>query len=792
MRSFRFKILALVAALVTLSQIATLVAVLVTANRDVSDRSKDRLDVGAAVFDQFMRSRDIQLRTTVRVLTADFGFKKAVATMDTETIRSVLANHSRRASADCAFLIGMDGGLIATTEEAGADLADEVFMLMETADDTGAVAWTLDTGDQAYEMVTVPVSAPLPIAYVSMGFRIDHSLAQKVKSLTGLEMTILNTDLDGKLVVIGSSLDPANQTLLKNILVDTEPGYGQTAVLELGDLPFLTLRRPFAPDSEELTAVLQQSLHKAMAPYRKLRLAIVSLGSLALIVALMGAVLLSRTVTRPVQNLVQAARRIKIGDYTKAALVETRDELGELAETFNAMRDGIAERERRITHAAMYDSLTGLPNRLQARDHLQQALQRAESGGEHIAVLLLDLDRFRDITSSLGHAIGEEVLRQIAQRLRSGLDDNHLLARLEADEFAIVLESADLDTAMHTAEHLLLLLGGGVSIDAIRVTLTASIGICIYPDHADDTDQLLRRAAIAKSESKVAKSHICVYQQGREERYVRQLEIVGDLGRAARQNEFRLLFQPKLSLADGRVDSVEALLRWQHPRLGMIPPSDFVQIAEQSGNITLVTQWVVRNAVQECRTWLDNGIDLTVSVNVSRNDLADENLPYFIREVLQDNSVDARHLMLEVTENAFMQDVSHAIILLECMRDLGIKVSIDDFGTGYSSLEQIKRLPVDELKIDQSFLTNIPGEAVDTAIVRSTIELAHNLGLKVVAEGVRTAEALRWLAAQGCEQAQGFYISKPLSADALIVWIQSRLETPQDETASNLRLVPTT
>jgi diguanylate cyclase (GGDEF)-like protein len=383
----------------------------------------------------------------------------------------------------------------------------------------------------------------------------------------------------------------------------------------------------------------------------------------------------------------------------------------------------------------------------------------------------MHLQRYREIESSLGHEIGDEVLLQSAKRMRDSLKEKDVLARLEGDQFLVVLPGADKDAGLATAETLARLLDSGLTIQNINVTLDACIGMCVYPEHGRQPDELLRRAAVAKNDAQQSQKNVHVYQNGREARHVRQLAILGDMRRAATENEWELYFQPKIALDDGSVCGAEALLRWTHPELGEIPPAEFVPLAENAGNVGMLTEWVLRKAIAQARNWQEAGLELAIAVNLSGRDLLNDKLPYLIMQILRENELDARSLILEITEDALVQDIDHAIMVLKYLRDMGAKISMDDFGTGYSSLSQLQLLPVDEIKIDRAFITDLPDSEANAAIVRSVIELAHNLGLELVAEGVETVAALDWLREHGCERAQGFYISKPMPPHKLKIWV---------------------
>jgi diguanylate cyclase (GGDEF)-like protein len=384
----------------------------------------------------------------------------------------------------------------------------------------------------------------------------------------------------------------------------------------------------------------------------------------------------------------------------------------------------------------------------------------------------MHLQRFREIQSSLGHEIGDEVLRQTALRLKTALDEKHILARLEGDQFLIIAPDTDRDQAKQLASNLADALDAGLTVHAVNVSLDACIGICLAPEHGRQPDDLLRRAAVAKNDAQNSQRRIRIYQNGREARHVRQLAILGDLRRSTRDNELKLYLQPKIKLDTTRVCGAEALLRWDHPELGRIPPDEFIPLAESAGSIGMITRWVIDKTVRQCKLWRDQGINLPIAVNLSGRDLMNNKLPGFIGETLEKYGMKADCLILEITEEAVVHDLDQAVEVLLELKAMGCYTSMDDFGTGYSSLGHLQKLPVDELKIDRAFVTSLPDDAQNAAIVRSIIELAHNLKLEVVAEGVETTAALRWLREEGCERAQGFYLSRPMEAEHFAGWLR--------------------
>jgi diguanylate cyclase (GGDEF)-like protein len=419
-------------------------------------------------------------------------------------------------------------------------------------------------------------------------------------------------------------------------------------------------------------------------------------------------------------------------------------------------------------HQALHDALTGLPNRVLFRHRIEQVLNAGTRSGRTLAVMLIDLDHFKEINDTLGHHAGDRLLQEVSQRLRTSLDEHDTVARLGGDEFGVLLgDLPDRGAASAVAERLLVQLRNPFQIDGLTLEVDGSIGIACAPDHGTAVEQLIQRADIAMYAAKESGRGHMPFEPQLDRYSPRRLSLAGALRSAIADGEIVLYFQPKAELATGRIVGVEALARWEHPQLGLIGPSEFVPIAEQTGLVTPLTSHVLEQALTQVASWQEAGEELSVAVNLSARSFLDAQFAVEIPRLLELTGVPARRLELEITESMLMLDPARAKATLERLAAIGLRLSVDDFGTGYSSLANLKRLPVDGIKIDKSFVIDMPHDPSDAAIVRSTIELAHNLGLKVVAEGVESHEAWQRLAALGCDLAQGFHISRPLPAEAL-------------------------
>ncbi len=424
---------------------------------------------------------------------------------------------------------------------------------------------------------------------------------------------------------------------------------------------------------------------------------------------------------------------------------------------------------------ASHDALTGLPNRTLFTERTARALAEAEPDGRGVAVLLLDLDRFKEVNDTLGHQYGDELLRQVAARTTGALRTGDVVARLSGDEFAVLLPGASAADAAGLAARLQGELHRSFALDDVAVDVEVSIGIAVAPEHASDTDALLRCADIAMYTAKDSKTGATLYRANMHTEDGNRLLLLGDLRRALDvTDQLSLHYQPKIRLDDGRLSGAEALVRWSHPTRGSIPPAEFVPVAETTGLITRLTLYVLRMAVAQARAWLDDGLLVPIAVNLSPRCLLDPELVGHVTRLLREHELPAELLRLEVTETAVMANPALATETLLALHRLGVRLSIDDYGTGYSSMAYLKSLPVDELKVDRTFVVHMDADPEDAVLVRGAIELGHNLGMTVVAEGVEGAAHVAALQELGCDIAQGYHYARPMPPADLTAWCRTR------------------
>lgn len=742
-------------------------------------RSKidDELGVGEKVFARVLRQNAEREAQAARVLASDFAFREAVATGDAATVASALENHSARIKAQGALYVDLKGVLIADTLR--GDAAPRPFEFAELIARAGADGDATEIAmldQRPYQLIAVPVRAPITIGWIITCYPLNVDLAEDLRQLTGLDVSFA-IERGGRWDAWASTL-PASSV---DPLFARLPPYATALNTRLLRLPDGEQQLRFVPLGESagqhVVAVLQRPIADAMARFRTLQTTLIALGILSLVLSIGGSILIALGVTRPIELLLIAVKQIRQGDYGSRVVIRRDDEIGALAQGLDHMRAGIAEREQRILKLAYEDPLTHLPNRSQFGEALEQGIAAAANAGRSLAILVMDLDRFKYVNDTLGHGVGDHVLRQVADRLRvlrEG-EGEGCVARLGGDEFALLVGGMNAEQAMDLARSIIAVLEDPIYFQDQPLDVGTSIGIALYPAHAVDAATLVRNADIAMYVAKRNKTGYTVYDPHYDTSQQEHLSLLGELRQAVERNELRLYFQPKVTLSSSTVTAAEALIRWVHPIRGLVPPSLFIPFAEQTGYIKVLTRWVLEEAIRQSSAWRRQGLNVQVSVNISARDLMNRDLPDVIGALLTEHAVPAAMLCLEITESGFMEDPDHARKVLERLAASGLQLSIDDYGTGYSSLSYLMQMPVNELKIDRSFVSHM-GEDGDLAtIVRSTIELGHSLGLKVVAEGVEDSQGFAQLRALGCDSAQGYYMSPPLPAEEFRRWLDGSL-----------------
>ena len=737
---------------------------------------------GEKVFRKLLEQSAQKQRFSAQVLARDTAFVQAIGNGgedDRATIESALHNSARRARADLTMLIDGERRVAVSTGIATAGPLEKLVLgMLDQAEPNGASAIAI-VDRRPVHIVVMPVMAPITIAWVVMGFELDRQIALDMQELSALDVTILARAADGNWLAVESTLAPALMPQVAADLASQPPTAGRAFDLEIDGARYSARLLAIGQGGQGgagrgAGVLLARSIDAATEQYVRLERTLGVLTLIGILVAGVAAAISAKRIAQPLRELAATARRLERGDYRGQIEVKRDDEIGALAQALDSMRDGIAKRESEIRRLAYWDALTNLPNRAQFVVLLDEALAEARQRDQCVFVLMMDLDRFKHVNDVMGHNFGDALLRQVAERLKARVaeaDPSAHLARLGSDEFAVLLPAASVEQAQLVGARILESLAAPLSMQEQTVDMGAGMGIAGFPAHGKDSEELLAMAEVAMDRAKVRNDGTVLYDAAMDTSSAKSLGLLTELRLAIERDEFRLHLQPKLRLDTGQVVGAEALVRWVHPERGNVFPDDFIPFAEQTGFIRVLTLWVLERSAQLCRELAHKGIHLKISVNLSTRDLLDQDLPGKFKAILARHDLSPASFCLEITESAIMDDPVRAQHTLERLHAMGVELSIDDFGTGYSSLAYLKRLPVDELKIDKSFVLNMENDVGNAKIVRSTIDLGHNMGLRVVAEGIESEAVWRLLAALGCDQGQGYFMSRAIPGEQMAAWI---------------------
>ncbi len=733
------------------------------------------LVTGGASFDRQIQARSERFFLAARVLSGDLGFKQAFGSRHQPTLLSAMQNHSERLDADRMLVVSLDGRVVASTAEPGAPAARFPYPgLIAAAERDGSAAGLATLGDQLCQIVVFPLLAPSPAAWICLGYCLNESLALELKQHLSLDVTFLLQEPDRPPEIAVTTLDGDRRDALASVLRSAVPDADGTVTFTLNGEQHqglsLTLQTLGGPEAR---VFLQRSLDKALAPFRRMRRVqlLVFAGGFAAMLA--GGVFISATVTSQLRRLAAGARSIEQGDYARPLPVKGQDELARLSKAFNLMQEAIARREERIKHQSSHDELTGLLNRSGFRERLGDVLEGTRARQSCFTLIIMDIQRFVTVIAALGHESGNLILQKVGALLSCAAPEAVGVARMHADVFAVLTpEGTDVAGALRVVHDLQNGLEKPFWVEEVPVQVEARFGIVACPVHGEDAETLLRRVDVAVHFAKESPSGVTVYSPEHDSDSRRQLALLGELRRAIEHNELSMYFQPKVHFASGRIAGLEALIRWKHAQHGFIPPDEFIGLSEGTGLIKPVTAWTLEAAIAQCAALNRQGLTLNMAVNLSARSLQDQHLPALIASLVERLGVPPGQITLELTESALMADPKLTLDTITRLAQTGVRLGVDDFGTGYSSLAYLQRLPVDELKIDKSFVLHMDSRENDAMIVRTIIELGHNLGLEVTAEGVETQAAWEILKANGCDLAQGFLHARPMPLPELLVWAE--------------------
>ncbi len=791
------RIVALSLALLLLIQAAVFSVIRVSIDQSARQQISQELQVGERVWRRLLDQNALKLAQGGALLAADFGFRSAVSSGDLETIRSVLDNHGARIGATITALIDTNLNLTASGEGRDARaLGTHLKQVVQRLSRNPQSGQTALINGQPYQFVMVPMRAPTLIGWVLMGFPISQALVDEMRSLSDMHLALVAPAPTGAGKVLLTTLPPNALSLLQ----DAQFSKGDLKELSVGADTLVARDTKLDVGSDELHTILLRSFDEVVAPFRQAQFALAWITALGVVLFGVGSVFVARKVTTPLRSLVDASQKIAEGDYeTPLENTGRTDEIGGLANAFDQMRVSIGTQQTEIRRLAFRDRLTGLPNRARFREALQAAIanQPAAAGTEAavapakgLAIVVLDLDRFKNINDVLGYSFGDRVLQAVSKRLSNqDIRAHDMVARLGGNAFAILLTESDANNALRIAQRIAKSFEDPLAFGDQTIDLSAAIGIACWPVHANDADLLLSHAELAMYAAKSKTTGIQIYDPALDSASNLSLSLLTELRHALEHQELRLYLQPKIELGLSAATAAEALIRWQHPTRGLLGPMEFIPFAEQTGFVRQITLWIFAEVARHWHSLQTTSQACQVSINLSTRDLMDHDLPIHLDAILKEHKVPATGICLEITESAMMDDPARAEATLNALHQAGFKLSIDDFGTGYSSLAYLKRLPVDQLKIDKSFVMAMEKDKGDAMIVRSTIDMAHNLNLTVVAEGVENAVVYNALKKLGCDEAQGYLIGKPIPAADYLDWrVQWNRQLDQNRRESGLSI----
>jgi len=729
-----------------------------------------------ALFVSQFTNRNYYLSAFVETVAKDYALK-SVFQEDTKSFLYALNNHRKRINANIAIAISPDGKIIGELltyrnnqnllkvkkgEEQGQIFKQQHWLIQDKSDNL------YQLNEQVYQLSLAPLkSGGRPIGWIGFGYMLNNELADDFAKLTNVDISfVVNKSIikespfsnkSNQFHLLASSAQQTRNIMNDNFIYNLLNNKENNFIFD--QLPLGRL------NDNNLVAILYKTKVDVLKNIQIGWWQLLIFFALTLSLSLVGAYHISAGITRPIKLLIAQAKSIAQGNYNESVKISDSYELMQLADEFNHMKESVVVREQTINHRADHDPLTDLPN----RNYLLKVIaQKAEQRSQFLLVRI-NIRRIKEFNNTLGHKVGDKVILEVAKRLQNSNTFEGLF-HLGRDEFILITPKESPETLLL---NLLPLLEPQYQYENINLHLQYHMGIALCPEHmGEDAEDILQKTNVALQYAKNNKSLYQLYDPQFDFNTIERLNLTNSLKTAIEENQLVLFYQPKISLNTLQVSHVEALVRWQHPINGLVPPDSFISIAEQTGQMDSLTRWVTVKAIEQYLNWQKNNININIAINISAENLKDKSYSDFIIALKERNNIKDKAITLEVTEDAVVADPKQATDILCYLRDHGFKLSIDDYGTGYSSLAQLKQLPVHELKIDKSFVLQLLSSKDDKIIVKSTIELAHNMGLSVVAEGIEDEQTLLWLKANHCELAQGFYMSKPLPVNVFDQWLQ--------------------
>ena len=760
-RHLRTKLTVLYAGLfaAALSLVSVAVYLGVTTNAERAVRSE--LAASGTVFDRVWALRARQLQDGASLLSRDFGFRAAFATHDQATVQSALDNLRARLGVDRALIVGVDGEVMAAGGAQEAAEASGLADALQSGDETGGV---FVMNGAPYQTIAAPIMSPTLMGWVVFAVKLDRHEMSELEKLSAIpiDASVLRRGSAGGWTMGGAAPDARVSGFIDQALA-TKGGVRELAGPD-GASVALAKPLPTIGGGSPTVLLLKFPLARALAPFQLLLGVVFATGLIAMALLILGSWALARSLTRPISALDDAARRLQRGETVHVA-VNTNDEIGRLAESFNGMAGEIRARERRIIHLAHHDADTDLPNRL--------ALQEALSGigeqpdGRLVIVAALGIDRFNHVRGAIGYGMFSDLMRELGGRVMA-LEQVKALGRMSTSTLGVAFLADDVADATAIAEDLLDRLAVPIVFNSHAIDIHLSAGLAVAGLNDDRVASVIERANVALDQARDGRRRLAVFDELIYGDPVGNLSLMSDMMRAIAEGYMQPFYQPKYDIREGRITGVEALARWRDPVRGMLGPDLFIPMAEETGAIRGLTDCVLTQAIADQTRMIEAGHKLSMSVNISGRLLGDGD---FAVAALEMTRAATGKLVFEITETAIIENPEAAIANIERFVAAGIEISIDDYGAGLSSLGYLKRIPAHELKIDKAFVMGMAQGKRDALLVKSTVDLAHSLGMTVTAEGVETPMVMSLLSGMGCDVAQGYLIARPMPLSDMLVFL---------------------
>ena len=751
-----------------LSLVAVTVYLAIVGNAQQAVRKE--LTASGTVFDRVWALRTQRLHDGADLLSRDFGFRAAVATRDVPTVESAISNLRQRLGLDLAFTVGVDGEVV------GIDPSQLDLEKLWTALDGGNDAQGVFIVNGApYQVISAPIMAPSLTGWIVFAAKLDEREMRALERLSAIGLDAQVFDRRGK-TWITHDTGPDAQRMGAFVAQAIRDRTGKPALLKVDGDDSLVLVKPLKSLTQDGAAalVLRYPMAEAMAPYRPLMAGVILVGLIGAALVAAASWALSRGLTRPITALDDAARRLRRGEDVRVE-IQTHDEIGRLADSFNLMAAEIREREAKITHQALHDEETGLPNRRALEREITARLSAA-APGEHVVVSATGLDRFTFVRSAIGYELATQLISQLGARIGL-ISPDAFIGRLTTSTLCVVSSQDDIEATLGRIEGLLIALEAPIRVGGEMVDINITVGIAATEAGDLDAPRLIEQSMIGLDQARAVRRKVMRFDPVAYGDPAGNLSLMSEMLDGMGNGALYLNHQPKLDLRSGKITGVEALVRWKHPARGMMRPDLFVEMAEETGYIRALTDFVLTQAITDQKALRAAGHDVLMSVNVSGRLIDDAD---FAESAIAQVTREGARVCFEITETAVIGNPDVALGVLDRLAAAGIPVSIDDYGSGLSSLAYLKQIRADELKIDKAFVLSLEAGSKDALLVKSTVDLAHSLGMKVTAEGVETREALAVLHLMGCDIAQGYFIARPMGVEPLTNFLESwSIELPQ-------------